>query len=603
MVYTGPSFACATCKKRRVKCDGTRPFCKNCRKRKIACPGVLSPPPIRFEDETSTVIKLFHKTKNEGQNKKEKSHQYPDTVVLALGEDETFTSLCFFHHHYMTGDRGIQSSRGLFEHLIPYFQVTDTNSLLSVATAALTATMLAMWRGQDPDSMLSRKYNARAIRLLKDTVGTTNENESDVVLITIIALQFREALIAHRKLRQVDGSHQRGAYAVVTHRKSTGFRSPASKKLLQEVRSTMVSEAIRTRQPVSMDPVVWDDHDALPISPASDLDRIAIDLAQLQALYERYKTTLQLGFANGQKTLTTEDFGVMASFRRAAMTIDQRLQVWAVSQSSYFAPCRIPAHEVPESVRKAGLYGDFCNVYPSVQLAGVWHAYNSYRLILLKMTLSADQTIRDLHENSDHTVPSTHSDTWRETATETLQHCFDEISAAVPFHLGSRVGYGSIHDFSNTGHIEYPWPRPEKNPYECQQLSTKSGDSCTKYSNIVPLSADERKRQNIAMGGYNILGPLAFLLGLAGESLDMTGVQGDGALRLGSLLRQGHMSWLIGQWQRVLQLHRIGRRAGAGGAANHAVRPTSGVRKRNLEGELESEVAAVKKAMELSFGV
>ncbi|KAK5049932.1 hypothetical protein LTR84_004051 [Exophiala bonariae] len=471
--------------------------------------------------------------------------------------------------------------------------------------------MLALWRGQDPDSMLSRKYNARAIRLLKDMVETSDENESDVVLITIIALQFREALVAHRKLRQVDGSHQRGAYAVVTHRKSTGFRTPASKKLLQEVRSTMVSEAIRTRQPVIMDPAVWDDPDPLPISPASDLDRIAIDLAQLQALYERYKTTLQIGFANGQKALTDEDVGVMASFKRAATTIDQRLQVWAGSQSSYFAPCRVPAHEVPGSVRKAGLYGDFCNVYPSVQLAGVWHAYNSYRLILVKMTLCADQTVQDLREEGSHDVILPPSDSWRKTATETLQHCFDEICAAIPFHLGSRVGYGSIHDFSNTASIDYPWPLPEKNPYICHQPSdTEPDEEYTKYRNIIPLNPDERKRQNIAMGGYNILGPMAFLLGLAGEPLDMTGVRGDDVLRLGSLLRQGQMPWLIGQWQRVLKLHRIGRGhgAGAGGgkqgvAANSTARPTNMVVTRGLEGELEREVAAVKKAMELSFGV
>lgn len=563
----------------------------------MPCPGVPGPPGIRFQDETGAVIQLFHKVKDKKTYEKDEMHDYHDVVLPNLGEDENFTSLCFFHHNYMMSGRGIQSSRGLFEHLIPYFQLTDSDSLLSVATAALAATMLSMWRGLDPDSILSRKYTARAIILLKETIGTSTESESDTVLIAIIALQFREALIAHRKMIPVDGSHQRGAYAVVNHRKSIGFGTIASKKLLQEVRSTMVSEAIRTRQPVHIDPAVWDDVGPLPPSPGSDLDKIAIDLAHLQALYERYKSTLQAGFANGQTVLTAKDLSIIASFRRAATTIDQRLEIWANSQPSYFAPCRMTADEVPESVRKAGLYGKSCNVYPTVQLAGVWHAYNSYRLILLKMTLCADQTVQEFPREND--VLFAESGEWRKAAEGTLQHCVDEICAAVPFHLGNRTGMGSIDDFSKTSHIEYPWPALEKNPYS--NPDNPAARAYVREHNVIPLNDDERKRQNIAMGGYNILGSMAFVLGLAGEPLDMTGSRRD-TVKLGSLLRPDQIPWLVGQWHRALKLHRTSRPDGAGKRPNTQVQPNSSVKKVQVN-DLEKEVAAVKKAMKYSFGV
>jgi len=565
----------------------------------VHCPGVPVPPGIRFHDETGEIIHLFRQAKKERsrENDESENDKYPELVLRAIGEDENFTSLCFFCHNYMMSNRGIQSSRGLFEHLIPYFQLTDSDSLLSVATAALAATMLAMWRGLDPDSLLSKKYNARAILLMKETIGASPENESDIVLISIIALQFREALIAHKKMRPVDGSHQKGAYAVITHRTAKGFRSLASKKLLQEVRNTMVTEAIRTHQPVHIDPDVWEDDDPQPPSPSSDLDKVAIDLANLQALYERYKSTLEAGFANGQKVLTAKDLSIIASFRRAATTLDQRLQIWAGSQQSYFAPCRMAADEIAESIRKAGLYGDFCNVYPSVQLAGVWHTYNCYRLILLKMSLYADQTVQDLPREND--VLFDESRAWRTAAEKTLQHCVDEICAAVPFHLGNRMGTGSIHDFSNAHKFEFPWPAPKNDPYGCP--IHPAAQQYVRAHNVIPLSSEERTRQSLAMGGYNILGHMAFVLGMAGESLDLTGTRND-APKIGSFLRRGQIPWLVGQWQRALKLHRT-RIVDGGGKRPSAMEKSAPSTKKAQTNELEKEVTEVKKAMKYSFGV
>ncbi|KAJ9610307.1 hypothetical protein H2200_005084 [Cladophialophora chaetospira] len=371
----------------------------------------------------------------------------------------------------------------------------------------------------------------------------------------------------------------------------------ASKRLLQEVRNTMISEAIRTRQPVHVDPAVWHDEGPMPVSPASDLDAIAIDLANLQALYEQYKNTWRIGFANGQTVLTAKDLSVIASFRRTATAIDQRLQIWADSQAPHFSPLRMAMIEVPESVRKAGMYGNFCNVYPSAQLAGIWHAYNSYRLILLKMTLSADQTVREMHREND--VFFAESDKWRETAEETLQHCVDEICAVVPFHLGNRTGTGSILEFSDTTNLEYPWPKPENDPYSSP--STPTARDYARRHNVVPLSSDERKRQNIAMGGYNILGPIAFVLGLAEEPLDLTGLRST-APKLGSLLRPDQIPWLAGQLQRTLKLHRTRRLDGDARKVSTPVQRRSSEQE-SKDGNLMKKVAAVKKTMEYSFGV
>jgi hypothetical protein len=592
MVYAGPSRGCTTCKKRRIKCDEHRPQCVNCAKRRVPCPGVPDPPGIRFQDETEAVIQSFLETRG---SETSESDGYSEVVTPNLGEDENFASLCFFHHNYMMTGRGIQSSRGLFEYLSPYYQLTDSDSLVSVATAALTATMFSLWRGGAPDSVLSRSYNGRAILLLKDTLKTSEGCNADTTLIAIIALQFREALIAHRKGAQVDGSHQHGAYALIKHRKIKGFHNEISKRLLMEVRNTMLTEAIRTRQPFHPDPTVWDDDGPMPFNPFSQLDRIAIDLANLQALYEQYKTTLQIGFARGQRVINAKDLSIIASFRRTATSIDQRFEIWANAQPSFYSPLRLEAAEIQESVRKAGLYGDFCNIYPTVQLAGVWHTFNSYRLILLKMMLCADQTIRDIPREND--VLFSESETWRKSAESTLQHCVDEICAAIPFHLGSRIDT-AVDVLSNPDSVEFPWPPPDKDPY-----SNPSGPAkeYARAHNVIPLSREERTRQNICMGGYNILGAMAFVLGLAAEPLDLTGLRSDFP-RLGSLLRQDQIPWLAGQMRRALQLHRVGIQD------KSTKRPSTLVRLKRSEergqpSDVAKEVAMVKKSMKYSLGV
>src|SRR5882757_9580545 len=108
MVYAGPSEACATCKRRRVKCDQTRPKCRNCIRRKAPCPGFPDPPGTRFKDETEAIIRQAQRP--EGRQRVEQD----EGLIPNLAQDEDFLSMCFFFHAYVITGRGIQSARGVF---------------------------------------------------------------------------------------------------------------------------------------------------------------------------------------------------------------------------------------------------------------------------------------------------------------------------------------------------------------------------------------------------------------------------------------------------------------------------------------------------------
>ncbi|KIX08623.1 uncharacterized protein Z518_03279 [Rhinocladiella mackenziei CBS 650.93] len=587
MVYAGPSNGCLTCKKRRVKCDETRPVCRNCTRRRVPCPGFPDPPGTKFRDETDAVIR--HAQRGERKTRPERDDDYAaaESFGTNLGQDESFVSLCFFFHNYVITGRGIQSSRGVFENLLPYYNPNKADSLVSLAVAAVAASMLSIWRLQGPDSAASRQYVGRAITLLRDTLTDPDGCVSDETLIAILLLQYREGIIAHSKMVQVDGSHQNGAYAVVKHRQSKGFRNDASKRLLQAVRSTMVSEAIRHRQPVNMEPAVWDDEEPMPHNPSSDLDRIGVDVANLQALFERYKKAVQT-----ESVLEAIDVRTLAAFKRTANDVDERLEIWATAQSRQWSPIPLLPHEIPESIKRAGVYRNLCDVYPTVQIASVWHTYKSYRLILLKIILSCEQTelsLQPVKQGRD----SDHSNTRAPSTAETFQELVDEMCAAVPFHLGSRTEPGFIGEFSRTDNVDFPWPPPEKDPFSNSYKSGNLGGD----GNLSPMTSDERKRHAIGMGGWHILGPLSFVLGMASESLEL-GPLRENARKVGCLLRQDQIPWLAGQLRRALMLHRM-KREGPENPGNME----RGKYPPEKDASLARDVTGVKKALRYAIGV
>ncbi|KAJ4417037.1 hypothetical protein N0V82_006391 [Gnomoniopsis sp. IMI 355080] len=66
MVNTGkPSPGCFACRKRRIKCDTTRPECRKCRKRGWKCPGYRDLNALRIVDETQKQFTRFSGDKDD----------------------------------------------------------------------------------------------------------------------------------------------------------------------------------------------------------------------------------------------------------------------------------------------------------------------------------------------------------------------------------------------------------------------------------------------------------------------------------------------------------------------------------------------------------
>jgi hypothetical protein len=55
------STGCATCRKRKIRCDETRPRCNRCKTHGVPCPGYRTPAPgeVKFHDETSGIVMQY----------------------------------------------------------------------------------------------------------------------------------------------------------------------------------------------------------------------------------------------------------------------------------------------------------------------------------------------------------------------------------------------------------------------------------------------------------------------------------------------------------------------------------------------------------------
>ena len=151
--------------------------------------------------------------------------------------------------------------------------------------------------------------------------------------------------------------------------------------------------------------------------------------------------------------------------------------------------------------------------------------------------------------------------------------------------------------------MSFPTPKPLIShghpPAETHILSPSVSAAGRVGERARPLTGDERKRQAIGMGGWRILGPMAFVLGMAGEPIELRQSCPD-SLKLGSLLRQGQIPWIAGQLHRVFTLHRMTREIEA-----DKRRVSWNMEKQTPKDAetLAQDVTSVKKALNYATGV
>ena len=142
MVNDGRPRACLTCKRRRIRCDHTRPSCARCVLAKIHCKWhtPAERPKITFVEINQTVAPRYRSGQIQGTT------GASTTLKHALHDDTETQALTFFVRYYSLGSvPNGGPNPGLFGHVMPAISSSRT-SAAAMSISAVALTVYSRWR-------------------------------------------------------------------------------------------------------------------------------------------------------------------------------------------------------------------------------------------------------------------------------------------------------------------------------------------------------------------------------------------------------------------------------------------------------------------------
>ncbi|KAF1964064.1 hypothetical protein BU23DRAFT_547988 [Bimuria novae-zelandiae CBS 107.79] len=522
MVNLGRSWGCSMCKKRRIKCDEQEPGCKRCTKSGLTCPGYDSEKvlKIRFKDETALV------THRAGFGPPRVNSPVPAARFQGVQEDFETKAFNFFILNFATAGRDKVSSRGLWEAVAPTIQDCSASSPVADAATAVGVILFNIWHlHRDGPNALNPAFN-RAVRGLRQRLGSGDPINGPEILITILLLQFHENLSAVFGLRPASRMHYNGALALIRSLPIESFSTVASRGLLLNVLNIEVSLAIRECQPVDPELIPWFASlpYTLPTNPAMELSWIGISVANIQHRFERllqdhpHCTTRQCSHSSEIAAL----YDNILDYQTASAK-------WLNNVPEHWPPTKWkPSAVSPDP--PILMYQGTCEVYPSVQVASVFNTYRGYQLIINKI-LSIVQTHSWLEPHIGPQDPRA-----------TIQSVVDHMCYSIPFYLGNRVGVQYITDLT----------------------TPNAKDIYPAYHNMkdLPIAKEHVLREElhrkhvIAYGAWHSMYPLSMLITLFGKH---SGYDCDCITRM---IRPGQLAWIESQLFRMMKIYALDRGVG-----------------------------------------
>lgn len=516
MVNRGRSGGCITCKGRRVKCDETKPKCRACQRLGYKCEGYQTKySSLKFKDQNyrfQSPESSSRASSAETQVSSPRSPADPDT------------SVSFFLQYYAGMGRNMGSARGFFEVLIPVFNSQPQDSALSLAVSAVASEVLSLWRHDHRQS--SRETYTKAVVGLRSAMQDKHELGKPATMMTVIALQLYETLVAVYGLRSGTHVHHNGALSLLPFANSDNANDVTNIYVQRFILHSEVCSALRQERPLQHIARSWIEDrclTAVPDNPSSELDLIGAAVAELQA---KFKQFVSQGTAMGPSPQISREI------RAEAKILDERLEAWAVTIPQYWQPPKLRSGEHIDPCIPT--YRSTCEIYPTSQIGVIWNLWRIQRILLLRVIVGT-LMVSDPEQSGAFNNQFASPDQDFLEYTPIFQELVDSICHSVPFFIGNRSKTSILNDFSDTK-IMLP-------SYHC--LGEGSIQSLGLDNREWQTSIDEHRRSIIAQGPWHIMHPLSRLLTLFSE--------GHGQL-MATFLRPWQQEWIREQFLRVTTL-------------------------------------------------
>ncbi|KAH0286429.1 hypothetical protein M436DRAFT_67979 [Aureobasidium namibiae CBS 147.97] len=520
MVNAGRSHACITCKRRKIKCDETKPTCSRCIKASLHCIWVkpVKAPDIRFVDMTQTVA--AHHVGAELQRKLRVATAPPKPLVV----DRETQAVNFFHRHYMIDPKQDGApNAGLFGLFMPAFSTESQDSSAAMAVSALAMSVYSRWRMGGMTEKRVAKVLGQAIWKLSNDIQVEDKRKNDITLLATLTLQFHSSFESLFDSSKATIVHHLGALALVR-----GFGPPESwshlaNQFVAYILHVEVAAAIREHRRVNAELCYW----SSAINPASMEADIQFDILGIRVADVQFRADCILGTPEINSDLALPS-PALTTLLSDIQELDACLVLWEDRVSQSWGPYSWTSQEVASPPIQT--FEGACHVYTSIRSARLINIWRSYRLTL---SLLALQLINRHGERS--ILDGNQSETTKDMLAKRIQWLIDGFCASVPFFLGNRTKIGTVLDFDDPS-CKFP------TCHDARELN----DMRHRKADLKGLEASaDHASHAIAQGVWLIMGNLtqlvAFFLFTAGLTSELS-------------LRTGQLSWICQQYLRNLSL-------------------------------------------------
>ncbi|KAF1837014.1 hypothetical protein BDW02DRAFT_566428 [Decorospora gaudefroyi] len=253
----GRSKGCLTCRKRRVKCDETRPICLRCTKAGLSCEGPKGTVFIQ-----ATIVKSRRSQKPVATPKEPGTTNSDSTLVslkkpqisipdVRFRHQENEVYICYMRHHLLPNgpiDLSLQDLRA--SDIISPIPSTNAHSPI-FAPAALTFATLFFGKKHHQPHILTQGYihHSAALQHLHRALNNPASITTPDILVSVLTLATLESLVPTGP--STYSKHMRGLEQLLQLRDpaSLGSCSQRTLALYKGVRHMILFEALRTRTP------------------------------------------------------------------------------------------------------------------------------------------------------------------------------------------------------------------------------------------------------------------------------------------------------------------------------------------------------------------
>ncbi|RAL02839.1 C6 zinc finger domain protein [Aspergillus ibericus CBS 121593] len=395
MVYGGkPSTGCQNCRKRRIKCDETRPHCKACVRTGRSCPGYPHPLDVVLRDQVAfrrkkrdtssavstpgavsnqsspAVVASNDALSNSSSNASSPSgpllpaQSVPRALFLSI--EDTVTSMFFNSFIYSPRDPLIL--QGFMDILPDVFIYAQPGSPLHVSTLAVSFFSVSAWTGNRAFLQSAEQLFVKALAKTRKALQGDISRNVDDILMAILLLSTYEEFCAMKEGRYPTRTHLRGAVALVNSKSPAQRSSILSLTLETAVQVQLVKSSKGLPYPTMATPTVWRTAPAAPQTATTQLWMATSELASLRQAWD------QFNYANAYHIKEVEEL------LARAIRLDAQLEAWTYALPTHWKP--VPATSIPPSVRQAGMYKNRCDCYTDMWVAGTWNFYRDSRIVV-----------------------------------------------------------------------------------------------------------------------------------------------------------------------------------------------------------------------------